>query len=180
MLYIFIIIAILVVYFISAQRKFISLDEINKNALSQIGVQQDARWNALMNLVKAAKSYAEFERDTLSEIISKRANIGNESSADEVNRQENMITEAISRIVAVAERYPELKSSEHYKMAMESINTYEDDVKMSKMVYNDTVTKWNRLTRQFPSSIVASILGFKSKSYLETAEEKKEYPDLEF
>ncbi|MDO5725638.1 MAG: LemA family protein [Tissierellia bacterium] len=179
----FVILAIVVVlalYFVSTQRKFISFDEINQNALSQIGVQQNARWNALSQLVNAARSYAEIEKETLSEIVSQRVPITMDSTAEQVNQQENVLSQAMSRLIAVAENYPELKASGLYEKAMDSINTYENDVRMSKMVFNDTVTKWNRLVRQFPSSIVAGILGFSSKTYLETPEEKQAYPDLQF
>ncbi len=167
-------------FFVSTQRQFINLDERNQNALAQIGVQQDARWNALTNLVNAAKSYANFEKDALSEIISKRIQITGESSTQEVNQQEGYLNQALGRLIAVAENYPQLKSSEHYTLAMNSINNYEKDVKTAKMVFNDTITKWNRLVRSFPSSIAAMIFGFKPKGYLQTPEEKQEYPDLEF
>lgn len=167
-------------YLISTQREFIKMDEINQNAMSQIGVQQNARWNALTNLVNAARSYANFEKDALSEIISKRIQITGNSSTQEVNQQEGILNQALGRLIAVAENYPQLKSSEHYTLAMNSINSYEKDVKTSKMVYNDTVTKWNRLVRSFPSNVAAMIFGFASRGYLQTSDEKQEYPDLEF
>ena len=78
------------------------------------------------------------------------------------------------------ERYPELKASDLYLEAQQGQKQYEENVRMSRMVYNDTATKMNRMVRQWPSSIVASILHFDLKDYLKVDDEKKKnYPDLD-
>ena len=80
----------------------------------------------------------------------------------------------------VFERYPELKASELYVNAQNGQREYEENVRMSRMIYNDTATKMNRMVRQWPSSIVASILHFDVKEYLKVdSEEKKQYPNLD-
>jgi LemA protein len=80
----------------------------------------------------------------------------------------------------VVEQYPELKASELYKKAQEGQAQYEENVRMSRMVYNDTATKMNRMVRQWPSSIVAQMLHFDVKDYLKVDDEKKKnYPDLD-
>ena len=107
------------VYFVMTQRKLVSLDELCKNALSQIEVQLMGRMNV------------------------------------------------------VFERYPELKASELYVNAQQGQKEYEENVRMSRMVYNDTATKMNRMVRQWPSSIVASMLHFGEKEYLKVDDEKK-------
>jgi hypothetical protein len=77
-------------------------------------------------------------------------------------------------------RYPELKASDLYKEAQEGMKQYEENVRLSRMVYNDTATKMNRMVRQWPSSIVASMLHFDQKDYLKVdSEEKKQYPNLD-
>lgn len=172
------VIAIIVFWFISCQRSLVHLDELCFNALSQIGVQQQSRWDALTALAELTKSYSEHEYKTLMDVISKRQPINGNSTAAEVNAQENMLTEAMSRFMAVAEAYPDLKANDMYKQTMESVNTYENNVRQSRMVYNDTVTKFNRFVRQIPSNIVASFLHFSTRDYLEEDKAKSSMPTM--
>lgn len=172
------IIVLLVLWFISVQRNIVKRDELCKNSMSQIGVQQASRWDALSALADLTKSYSEYEYNALKEIIAQRAPISRSSSAAEVNAQENKITEALTHIMAVAEQYPALKTSEMYSKTMDSVNTYENQVRMSRMVYNDTVTRFNNVIRQIPSNIVASILGYKAKDYLVENVGKSEMPNM--
>ena len=86
----------------------------------------------------------------------------------------------MSRLNVVVEQYPELKASELYQNAQAGQTEYEENVRMSRMVYNDTATKMNRMVRQWPSSIVAQMLHFDVKDYLKVDnEKKKDYPDLD-
>ena len=97
-----------------------------------------------------------------------------------INEQASLLGQMMSRLNVVFERYPELKASDLYKEAQEGMKQYEENVRMSRMVYNDTATKMNRMVRQWPSSIVASILHFDQKDYLKVDnEEKKNYPNLD-
>ena len=170
--------ALLVLWFVSAQRRLVSKEELCKNAMSQIGVQQSSRWDALTALAELTKSYNEHEYNTIKDVISQRTDITSASSAKEVNAQEDMIGSALSRIIAIAEQYPELKANENYAKTMDSVNLYENQVRTSRMVYNDTVTAYNRIVRQFPDSIAASILGFKEKEYLQEIKAKSEMPSM--
>ena len=154
------------------------LDEMANNALSQIGVQLTSRWDAVTALVKLTKDYARHEHDTLVEAIEKRR-MTNPTTAQQINDQFSATSEILGRLIAVSERYPELKASEVYRDTMASLQKYEENVRMSRMVYNDSATKMNRIVRQWPSSIVASILHFGKREYLQTEEKKQEYPDID-
>ena len=168
------IVVLIVLWVISVQRTLVSKDELCKNSLSQIGVQQASRWDALTALAEMTKSYSEHEYKTLTDVIAQRRQITNNSSAAEANAQENLITEAMTHILAVGEQYPDLKANETYIKTMDSINTYENQVRMSRMVYNDAVTNFNRLVRQFPNSLIAGMLGFAAKDYLQEAQGGKD------
>ncbi len=172
------IIAILVLWFISAQRKLVAMDENINNALSQIGVQLSSRWDALTALLDLTKGYAEHEYNTISDTIKMRTSINSKSTAKDVNEQENILTEAMGKIMAVAESYPELKANENYIKTMDSVNAYEETVRKSRLVYNDSVTKLNRTIRMFPTSIAAGILGIVSRDYLEADINKASMPNL--
>ncbi len=172
------IIAVAVLYFISCQRSLVGLEEICKNGLSQIGVQQASRWDALKALAEMTKSYSEYEYKTLTDIIAQRKPVSSSSTTADANEQERLISSAMAHINVVAEKYPDLKSNEMYIKTMDSINTYENQVRMSRMVYNDSVTKYNKAIRQFPSSIVASILSFSVREYLSEEKGKTAMPSM--
>ena len=172
------IVALLVVWVISVQRKLISKEELCKNSLSQIGVQQASRWDALKALAEMTKSYSEYEYKTITDVIAQRQSITGTSSVADANNQEKLMSTAMNHINVVAEQYPELKASETYVKTMDSINTYENQVRMSRMVFNDSVTSFNRVVRQFPSSLVAGMLGFSAKDYLAEGVGKDQMPSM--
>ena len=177
---ILIVVAVVVVaYFISTQRSLVSLDELCKNALSQIEVQLNSRWDAVLALAKTAAQYAKHESETLIEVIQQRR--GEQVNTPEaVNEQTNALSQVMGRLIAIGEAYPDLKAANLYQEAMGGMKQYEENVRMSRMVYNDTATKMNRMVRQWPSSIVASVLHFEQREYLKVDnEEKKNYPNLD-
>ncbi len=172
------VIAVIILWFISVQRKLVTMDENVNNAMSQIGVQLSSRWDALTALLDLTKGYAEHEYNTISDTIKMRTSINSHSTAAQVNQQENMITEAMGKIMAVAESYPELKANENYIKTMDSVNAYEETVRKSRLIYNDSVTKLNREIRMFPTSVAASLLRIASRDYLETDDKKSDMPSM--
>lgn len=172
------IVLLVILWIVSVQRKLVNQDELCKNSMSQIGVQQSSRWDALTALAELTKSYNEHEYNTLRSVIAQRTSIGSTSRAAEADAQEDILNSAQSRIIAVAEQYPELKANENYAKTMDSVNLYENQVRTSRMVFNDSVTKYNRTVRQFPDSIAARILGFGEKEYLKEVASKSEMPSM--
>ena len=182
-----IIIALVVVvggYFVSTQRSLVNLDELCKNALSQIEVQLNSRFDAVIALAKTAAQYAKHESETIIQAVQARGgNLGGgnqPATPESINQQTDLLGQMMGRLNVVFERYPELKASDLYREAQEGMKQYEENVRMSRMIYNDTATKMNRMVRQWPSSIVASMLHFDQKDYLKVdSEEKKQYPNLD-
>lgn len=174
-----VVVVLIIFYFIKLQRQFVNIGELKSNALSTIGVQQQSRWDALTELAKATKAYAGHERNSLIEIIQNRQP-GVRRDAQSIQADDNLWARAMGSLNAVVESYPDLKASTLYQNLMTSINDYETRVRVSRMSYNDMVTKWNRLVKQFPSSIVASMLHHTPDIYLETPAEKTEMPNLEY
>ena len=175
-----IVLALLVVgYIISTQRELVHLDELCKNATSQIAVQLNSRWDAITALAKSAAQYASHESETLINTIRERRQ-GNITTADQINEQQGAISQLLGRLIAIGEAYPNLKADSLYKEAMDGMRDYEEKVRISRMVYNDTATKMNRMVRQWPSSIVAGFLHFTERAYLELDDAMKaSYPDLD-
>lgn len=158
---------VLMMWFFSTQRSLAMLDETINNAMGQIGVQLSSRWDALSILLDLTKDCAEHEFKALSEAIESRRPVTAGSCATDAAEQENLIFCAMSRIVVVAEHYPVLKVDQLYQKTMDSANQYEGMARQSTFIYNDSVTKFNRQIRIFPTSVVAKILGFDRKDYLE-------------
>lgn len=162
-------------YIFNTQRSLVNLDEMANNALNQISVQQNSRWDAISSLVAMTEKYSKHEHDTLVEVIGQRTKA---TTAEEINAQEGAFGSVLGRLLAVSERYPELKADALYKQTMDSINDYENLVRTSRMVYNDSVTKLNRMVRQWPSSFVASLLRFGLREYLQVPDQKKDMPPI--
>ena len=172
------VIALLVLWVISVQRKLVNQDELCKNSMSTIGVQQESRWDALTGMVELIKSYNEHEYNTLRDVIAQRRPIDGNSSAEEADQQENLMGQVASRLNVVIEQYPDIKANENYAKAMDAVDKYTNMVRTSKMVYNDTATNYNKLIRQIPDSFVASLFGFKVREYLKIEDQKTGMPSL--
>ena len=169
-------VVIIVLYIIRTQRAFVSLEEKMKNAFGQINVQLKSRWDALTNLVEMTKQYAAHEHDTLTDVIASRR--ATNVAPGQVAEQENAIMDVLTRLSAVAEAYPDLKANQMFTDTMASIRQYEENVRLSRMVYNDSVTKLNMMVRQFPSNLVASMFGFTTHDLLPEDVAKSEAPSV--
>lgn len=167
---------VVILWFVNGQKNLVHAEELCGNALSQIGVQQQSRWDALSALADLAKGYSDQEYKTIMDTIAARQGITPKSSAGEVDSQEAMLQQGLGRINALAEAYPDLKSNTVYLKTMDNVRNYEENVRMSRMVYNDTVTKYNRLVRSLPGSMLASGLGFVPRDYLQDDPAKAQMP----
>lgn len=161
-------IAAIVLWTIAAQRKLVVLDENINNAMSQIGMQLASRFDALTALIKVTKDYDSHESETLlATIKAKRSVITVKTSPGDVLYQEEVISEVLGRIAMLTEQYPELKTNQKYINAMNAVETFENMLRTSRLIYNDGVTKLNRELRMFPISMIAGMIGFRPRKYLE-------------
>ena len=171
------IVAVLVLWGISVQNKLVQADEMCNNALKQINVQQVSRYDAHQALVKLTREYASYESETLQKVISQRKITASANPTPaEIDANEAALKEMSAKLIAIAEQYPDLKANQNYQQTMQSIEKYEENVRMARMTFNDTVTKFNNQVRMFPGSVVAGILGFAKREYLAEDTSKKEYP----
>src|SRR5690625_1012517 len=171
-----IILIIIVIVTVSIYNSFVTLRERVANAKAQIAAQIESRWDAVSNLISATKQYAKHESELIESITEKRASLGQNSSMQEIEENDAQLNNVVGRLIAISEEYPDLKASEVYQTTMESVNKFEDNVRHSRMIYNDTVTRYNRQTKQFPTNIIASIFKFTEKEYFERTESKQEMP----
>lgn len=176
MVYLVIVIGLILIYGTVTYNKFIKSQELVKNARAQIAAQIESRWDALSNLISATSKYSAYEAEVITNTVKNRQQLNSASSTGSLEESESTYQSSLSRLIAVSENYPDLKASEVYKSTMASVNKYESNVRLSRMTFNDTVTKYNRLIKVFPANIVANIAGFSQEGYLETSEGKKEMP----
>lgn len=159
---------VIILWAMSTKRRLVVLEENINNAMSQIGVQLSGQFNVLIELVNLTKGYTKDESDRLIEKVkSKRRVITAKSLPDDVVSQEGDIYEVLCRIAKVTEQYPELKANKSYIIIMDAVQNFESMVRTSSLIYNDSVTKQNREIQKFPVSIIAGILGFRQRDYLE-------------
>ena len=173
------VVALIILWAIPVQNSLVKADELCKNALRQINVQQVSRYDAIKALVKLTREYAQYEGETLQKVVEARKITASANpTVQEIQANEAALNSALSHLIAVAEQYPDLKASTTYQETMQSIKSYEENVRLSRMTFNDTVTKYNNQVRMFPGSIVASILKFPQREYLAEDTTKTEYPEI--
>ena len=173
------VVALIILWAIPVQNSLVKADELCKNALRQINVQQVSRYDAIKALVKLTREYAQYEGETLQKVVEARKITASANpTVQEIQANEAALNSSLSRLIAVAEQYPDLKASTTYQETMQSIKSYEENVRLSRMTFNDTVTKYNNQVRMFPGSIVASILKFPQREYLAEDTTKTEYPEI--
>ncbi len=176
---VFVAILVVVAWGIAVQRALVTFDENVNNAMSQIGVQLASRFDALTSVLDLVKGYNKHESETIIETIkARRGIITGSSTPEEVIKQESVFAEVLGKISVLAEAYPELKASDNYQKAMGSVETFENNVRHSRMIYNDSVTKLNRQIRMFPISLIAGPLGFGQRLYLEDDVAKAAMPGM--
>jgi LemA protein len=152
----------------STQRRLVVLDENVNNAMSQIGVQLSGRFDALTALLEITKGYALQESETLIETVkSGRSDITAKSTPADILRQEGIIRDALESFARLTEQYPQLKTNENYIKTIDAVDIFENMLRTSRLIYNDSVTKLNREIRMLPVSMVAGMLGFSGRNYLE-------------
>ena len=168
---------LLVLWAVSCRRRLAVMDENVNDAMAQIGVQISSRFDVLTVLLYLIKGYAPHEAQTLiGTIKSRRRTITVASTPDDILKQEDVIAEALDSISMMAERYPDLKANENYVKYINAMDSYENMVNTSRLIYNDSATKLNRELRMFPSSLIAKVFGFRQRDYIEAVEDKAKYP----
>lgn len=163
-----VIIVVIVLWAISTQRRLVVLDENTKDAMNQIGMQLSSRIDALTALLNLIRNCAQQESEILMEIVKSRRNmITAKSKPYDVLYQEEMIAEVLGRIAIIEEQYLELKGNLNYSKTKDAQEIFENMVRTSRLIYNDSVSKLNREIRMIPVLIIARVLGFRQKEYLE-------------
>jgi LemA protein len=168
-----------VLYFIGIYNRFFSLKNSSEATLGQIRVAMKKRLDMIDQLLGAVKSYAKFERETLEKVTAMRATVGSAGPGDlnEIERESRSI---LGRLIAVAENYPDLKTSTTVMNLMDAVTGVEEEIARQRYTYNNISQQFNTLVDVIPSNIVARLLGLQKLTYLEFEEAIATPPKIEF
>jgi LemA protein len=175
------IVAILIIAFFATYNGLVRSRNQVKNAWAQIDVQLKRRHDLIPNLIEMVKGYMKYERETLEAITKARTQAQQATSAGPAERGkvEGELSSALNRLLAVAERYPDLKASQNFLSLQEELASTENKISFSRQFYNDATMQYNNQTQMFPSNIVAGMTGFKPGEFFEvTVPEEKEVPKV--
>ena len=151
------------------------------NSWAQVEVQLKRRWDLIPNLVETVKGYAAHERETFEAVTNARAAAQQAKSPAETAQAEGILGQALGRLFAVAEAYPELQADENFRQLQSEVAETENRVAVSRQVYNDTVLTYNNAIQTFPGLVVAGPFGFTAREFFEVGEEaQREAPAVRF
>jgi len=140
-----------------------------ETALSSVGVMLKKRFDLIPSLVDTVQRYAEHESDLLAEVVRLRAQATNLPPA-QAAALDGQVSSAVSRLLATAESYPELKASENFQQLQRALNEVEEQISAARRTYNMAAKQYNDGVRMFPTNLLAAVLGYKEREYFEVPE----------
>lgn len=175
------IVVIIVLWAIAAYNGLVRLRNLVQEAWRQIDVELQRRHDLIPNLVETVKGYAKHERATLEAVTQARTIAAAPgSSPAEQAQQENVLTQALGRLFAVAEAYPDLKANQNFMQLQQELTNTEDRIAAGRRFYNANVRTLNTRIETFPTVIIANMFGFHREEYFEVEEAARTAPTVEF
>jgi LemA protein len=151
------------------------------NAWAQIEVQLKRRRDLIPNLVETVKGYAAHERGTFEAVTQARAAAAGATTPAAIGQAEGMLSQALGRLFAVAEAYPDLKANQNFLDLQSQLRDTEDKIAISRQVYNDTVLTYNNAIQVFPAVLLAGTFGFARREFFEIEDAgDREVPAVSF
>ena len=183
------VVAILALWVVNVYNNMVEQEEVVEAAWSQVENQYQRRADLVPNLVNTVKGYAQHEQETFVQAMEARAkatqisidpsNVTPEQLA-QFQAAQGELSQALGRLLAVSERYPELKANENFLNLQSQLEGTENRCTVARQQFNDVAKAYNVLVRRFPGNIVAMFFGFEKKPYFEADEDAKKAPKVEF
>jgi LemA protein len=161
------IIAVIVLWVVAVYNKLIATRNDVQGSWKQIDVQLKRRHDLVPNLVATVKGAIEFEQDTLEKVISARAKAVAAAGPHARAEAENMLTQALGRLFAVMENYPDLKSNQNIMQLQEELTSTENRISFARQLYNDLVANYRTQLEVFPNNVISSFFNFRPEEYFE-------------
>lgn len=184
-------------YFVSVRNNLVGLDENVNQHWAQVESQYQRRFDLIPNLVRTVQGAANFEKSTLEAVVNARARVGQVAmpggppgaAADITTNPQQMeqfaaaqqgLSNALSRLLVVVERYPDLKSNQNFLELQSQLEGTENRIAVERQRYNEAAQGYNTAIRRFPASLVASMSGFKQKAYFKGQPGSDKAPEVNF
>jgi len=168
--------------------RLVTLDEGVKSAWSQVENVYQRRADLIPNLVETVKGARDFERDTLTAVVEARAKVGqvsfngvpNAEQLKQFQSAQDGLSSALSRLLVVVERYPDLKSNQNFLDLQAQLEGTENRITVERKRFTDAAQMYNTARRSFPTVLVANLLGFAERPYFEAAPGSERPPQVKF
>ena len=184
-------------YFVSVRNNIVGLDEQVQQHWAQVESQYQRRYDLIPNLVRTVQGAANFEKSTLEAVVNARARVGqvtapagppgaaasapnDQNAMDQFAAAQQGLSNALSRLLVVVERYPDLKSNQNFLELQSQLEGTENRIAVERGRFNEVVQSYNTAIRRFPASLVASMSGFKPKAYFKGVAGSSAAPEVNF
>ena len=174
------IIVVLLLVLVGMFNKLVRLRNRAENAWAQVDVQLRKRYDLIPNLVETVKGYASHERETFEAVTAARTAAQQAQSVQQQAEAENILTQTLGRLFAVAEAYPQLRATENFQLLQGELSDVEQNIAVARQVYNDTVLSYDNALQTVPTNIIAGLFHFNPREYFQTEEATREAPRVSF
>ena len=166
--------------FASSYNSMVELKAQVDNKQSAISTQLQRRSDLIPNLVNTVKGYANHEESVYNDIANARSKLAGANTVSEMDKANDELSSAVSRLLVVVENYPNLKANENFIALSDELAGTENRITVARNDYNDAAKKYNVKITKFPSNIFAGIFGFEKVDYFEADEGAEKVPEVSF
>lgn len=184
------VVALLFFYGVSVNNSLVNKQETVNQAWAQVENQYQRRSDLIPNLVNTVKGAADFEQETLTQVVEARSKASSiQITADDLNNPQKIqqfqqaqqqLSGALSRLLVTVEKYPELKANQNFRDLQTQLEGTENRIAVERQRFNESVQSYNTSIKRFPTNIFANILGYDEKAYFEADEGAEEAPEVNF
>ena len=174
------IVVVIVLWVISSYNTLVRLRNRVRDQWAQIDVQLKRRFDLIPNLVETVKGYTKHESETLENVVKARNTYLSATTPEAQMEANGELTQAISKLFALAEAYPDLKANANFVKMQDDLKETEDKISYARQFYNDTVLKYNNKVEVIPTNIIAGMFGFKKEAFFEAAAAERENVQVKF
>lgn len=167
-------------YLKGTYNSLVTMDEAVKASWAQVENQLQRRYDLIPNLVETVKGYAAHEKEVFVKVTQARSKVAGATTINEKIQANNSLSAALSRLLVVVERYPELKANTNFIRLQDELAGTENRIAVERRRYNETVKAYNIKIRRFPTNLIAGMFGFEKAAFFEVPKERQEAPKVKF